>query len=351
MIGGLASLTETPGCSCKLDQETVGKIASLFGTLGQPRMANADSDIWNREDAAVVSIGGGRVVVATVDFMTPLVDDAFEWGQATACHALSDVYAMGAIPSFALNILAWPDELLEDPRLQRLIAGGAECMNAAGVSVLGGHAIRDRVPKFGFCVIGFGERDKLLLKGAARQGDKLVLTKPLGTGLATSALRDGHEFELDPSKIYGFLRSLNDKASAIAIDHKLLCGTDVTGFGLIGHLAELLQLSGVSGQISYSKIPILPGVAKLAKIGYSPSLAWRNLDQCRSRVRFADGIDEHEKLVLADPQTSGGLILSVTPDKVSSLLHALRASGSIYASEIGEITPLRPDGFNLMVEG
>jgi selenide, water dikinase len=267
------------------------------------------------DDAAVYRLTPEFAVVQTVDFFTPVVDDPYDWGRVAAANALSDVYAMGGRPLLCLNLVGWPRDGLPLDMLGKVIAGGTAVAAAAGAIVAGGHSIDDREPKYGMCVTGVAHPDHLLRLSAARPGDALVLTKPLGTGILSSALKAGRID--DPSIIERMVDTmvrLNDKAALAAHDVGCRAATDVTGFGLLGHLRAMLEASQCAATLFVDRIPLLPRVRRFAEEGILPGGSRRNLEWIEPGLDRGE-IDDVTVAVLADAQTSGGLLLC-WPDRI-----------------------------------
>jgi len=296
-------------------------------------------DAATRDDAAVYRIAPDRALVVTVDFFTPIVDDARDWGAIAAANALSDVYAMGGRPLLGLNLVGWPREDLPLDLLGEVIEGAAEVCREARCPVLGGHSIDDPEPKFGMVVVGEAHPDRLLTLGAAKPGDLLVLTKPLGTGILTTALKRGVLDAHEIAPAVQVMRMLNDSAARAAIAHGVRAATDVTGFGLLGHLRNMIDASAVGARLDITRIPLLAGAVELAAQGAVPSGSRRNLES--ASVAWSDDVSAMEQLLCADAQTSGGLLLAVPEAKVRDLLHALTAVRTPAGRVIGEITAER----------
>lgn len=294
-------------------------------------------DAATRDDAAVYRVAPDRALVATVDFFTPIVDDAASWGAIAAANALSDVYAMGARPLFALNLVAWPRETLPFELLGEVMRGASEVTTRAGCLMLGGHSIDDREPKFGLVVVGEVHPERMLTNTAARPGDRLVLTKPLGTGILTTALKRDLLPESALAPAVRSMTELNQGAARAALEAGVRCATDVTGFGLLGHLGNILAASGVGARVEFSRLPILPGAVELAAQGCVPGGTRRNLEA--APAEWADDLGEAERLLVVDAQTSGGLLLAVPPARLELLLAALAREGTPAAAVIGEILP------------
>lgn len=273
------------------------------------------------DDAAVWRLDDERAIVVTTDFFTPVVDDAYDYGAIAAANSLSDVYAMGGQPFLALNVAALPDNLPSEITSE-IIRGGAEKAQEAGVVIAGGHSVKDKEPKYGLVVIGFVDPGKMLSKGGLKVGDALVLTKPLGFGVTTTALKQQKADVQDVLEAVNWMKRLNRAASQLATEFQLRGGTDVTGYGLLGHGMEMAQASGVALNLHLASIPFLTGARKYAEQGIFPGGAFDNKKYFEAKVEFADSIQEPDRMLLFDPQTSGGLLLGVPPEKLDSFLSA-----------------------------
>jgi len=300
--------------------------------------ANILVDAATRDDAAVYRLSDSRALVATVDFFTPIVDDARTWGRIAAANALSDLYAMGATPLFALNLVGWPREKLPLDLLGEVLAGMADITSRARCPVLGGHSVDALEPHVGLVALGEAHPDRLLTNTAARPGDRLVLTKPLGTGILSTALKREMLTEADLSEAINSMTTLNDGAMRAALHNGVRAATDVTGFGLLGHLGNLTAGSGVGARLDLSRIPVFANARTFAEAGVVPGGTARNLEAAKGVV-FAEGIPMADRLLLADAQTSGGLLLAVPEANLPSLLAALVAEQVQVRAVIGEITP------------
>jgi selenide,water dikinase len=287
------------------------------------------------DDAGVYQIADDLALVQTVDFFTPIVDDPYDFGSIAAANALSDIYAMGARPLTALNLVAYPkDGPLEV--LAEIMRGGAEKAQEAGVSIIGGHSIDDKEPKYGMAVTGTVHPDKIVPKGGAKAGDRLVLTKPLGTGIISTAIKVGRASEEIIATATRHMKTLNKLAAEAMLEAGAKGATDVTGFGLLGHLHEMLHRSCADARILLSNVPVLPGVRDLVKLSV-PGGTRANLAYVGEKVEWASGITEDEKLILADAQTSGGLLIAVSPAKLDVLLAGLAKRGVETRAVIGEV--------------
>jgi selenide, water dikinase len=299
----LTSLAAGGGCACKVPP---GELEELLA--GLPTAPDNDDLIVGMEhgdDAAAVRIDGDRAVIVTADFFTPVVDDPFDWGRIAATNALSDVYAMGGEPLVAINLLGWPRATLAFELAGEVLRGGAEVCRAAGCHVGGGHSIDDPEPKYGMAVTGLAAADRLLRNDAGVPGTPLTLTKPLGIGV----LNNRHKASGDTfDDAVAAMTTLNRDASRAALAAGARCATDVTGFGLLGHLYKLARASGVSAVLDAASVPYLDAARDSAALGYIPGGSRRNLDWVRPHLRSE--ADELELLLLADAQTSGGLLVA-----------------------------------------
>jgi selenide,water dikinase len=271
------------------------------------------------DDAAVWRLDEERALVVTTDFFTPVVDDAYDYGSIAAANSLSDVYAMGGQPFLALNVAALPDNLPHEISSE-IIRGGAEKAREAGVVIAGGHTVKDKEPKYGLVVIGFVDPRKMLSKAGLKVGDSLVLTKPLGFGVTTTALKQQKADEQDVLEAVNWMKQLNKTTSQLANEFGLRGGTDITGYSLLGHGMEMAEASGVALKFDFANIPFLSGVRKYAEQGIFPGGAFDNKKHFEAKEEFADSIDEPDHMLLFDPQTSGGLLLGVPPEKLNLFL-------------------------------
>jgi selenide,water dikinase len=288
------------------------------------------------DDAGVFAFGRGQALVQTVDFFTPVVDDPYDYGRIAAANALSDVYAMGGRPLTALCLVCFPEAKLAPEVLGRVLRGGQDTMTEAGVSILGGHSVRDPELKFGYAVTGVVPRRRLMTNAAVRPGDRLVLTKPLGTGILTTALKQSRLSDSAGRRVTRQMAATNRAASEAALRHGVRAATDVTGFGLLGHAQQMAQASGVTLRLSPRAGWLLPGVLELAEQGIGPGGLHANREYYREHVED-DGLSEPMRWALYDPQTSGGLLLAVPPRRAAGLLAELRRRG-VWARDLGAAT-------------
>ena len=279
-------------------------------------------DASTADDAAVYRLDDDRALVVTADFFTPIVDDPYDFGRIAAANALSDIYAMGARPLVALNLVAFPRDLLNRGILEEIIRGGGETVKRAGAAILGGHSIDDPEPKYGLCVVGEVAPDGLVRNSTARPGDALVLTKPLGTGIVGTAIKAGHASPGVMEEAVHSMATLNRRAAEAMLRHGVHACTDVSGYGLVGHLRELAEGSDVSARITADAVPILPGARALIGGGHVPGGTERNLEDTADVVDWGH-TDDAVRTLLADAQTSGGLLIALPPADAEALVEEL----------------------------
>ena len=296
-------------------------------------------DASTRDDAAVIQMTPERAVVATVDFFTPIVDDPYDFGRIAAANAFSDVYAMGAAPLVALNIVGWPRDALPFELLGDVLRGGADTARAAGAFVVGGHSVDDQEPKYGMVVIGEVHPDRIVRNAGAQPGDALVLTKPIGTGVLTTGLKRDLLAQSDLAPAVAVMTTLNAGAARAMTATGVHAATDVTGFGLLGHLRSMLEASSAAAEISAGAVPVLPRARELAARDAIPGGTRRNVASLAGAVTFAAGIDEVDRVLLADAQTSGGLLIAVAADRLDALVRALEREATPAAAVIGRVVP------------
>ncbi len=287
------------------------------------------------DDAAVYQVAPDLAVVQTVDFFTPVVDDAYAWGRIAAANALSDVYAMGARPVTALNLVGWPRSL-DFALLGRVLDGAGDACEEAGVSIVGGHSVDDPEPKFGLSVTGLVHPQRVVRKTGGRVGQRLVLTKPLGIGIISSAIKDGAAGADVVRRATEVMSALNRPAAEAMVTAGAAAATDVTGFGLVGHLLQMLD-GTLSARLSFSTIPLIDGAVELVRAGIYPGGSRRNRD-AHSPFVDAPPLDEAQAALLFDSQTSGGLLIAIDADEVDALLRRLKEAGVDDAADIGELT-------------
>lgn len=289
------------------------------------------------DDAGVYKVSDDLALIQTVDFFTPIVDDPYWFGQIAAANALSDVYAMGGVPKTAMNLVAFPAKDLGLDILRAMIQGGIDKLAEAGVALIGGHSIEDKELKYGLSVTGFIHPQRILTKKTLQAGDRLILTKPLGTGIINTAIKARMASEDLTERVTRLMAALNRTAAQVMADFHVHACTDVTGFGLLGHLAEMVDGSGKSVRLAARSVPVFPEAVELASMGLIPAGAYKNRDFRKAMVAFAPDVPLALQDILFDPQTSGGLLISVAPAHAEALLQALHAKGVEGSALIGEV--------------
>ena len=294
-------------------------------------------DFHGSDDAAVVRLDGENAIVQTVDFFTPIVDDPYAFGQIAAANSLSDIYAMGADPLFALNIVAFPSKDLPMETLAEILLGGSDKAKEAGISIVGGHSIDDKEPKYGLVVTGRGVVGELVQNSTAQEGDTLILTKPLGTGIIATAIKRGIAPEEMVTEATAIMSTLNRTAADLMLKHGAHSATDVTGYGLLGHLLEMCQASSVTAEVNFDSLQFIDGVEELALKDVIPGGSERNFDFVSPHIKFPDDLPQHRKIMTADAQTSGGLLISLPEKSAQNFLDDFSENSSNLAFQIGTI--------------
>lgn len=332
----LTELTKSSGWAAKIGPDTLAQVlCQLPKTYDENLIIGLDTS----DDAAVYKVNDDLAIIQTLDFFTPVVDDPYTFGQIAATNSLSDVYAMGGKPIMAMNIVCFPNCLSPDVLVQ-ILKGGHDKVQEAGAILVGGHTVEDDEPKYGLSVTGFVHPDEVLANGGARSGDLLVLTKPIGTGIINTAIKGGLADEKSYDEAVKVMTTLN-KYAKDAIDKVGVNGcTDITGFGLLGHSLEMAMASSVSLKIDHDKISLIEGALYFAQMGLVPAGAYKNEAYIGDRVKFLREIPVEKKDILFDPQTSGGLLISVSEDKVDKLLEELKNTPTSF-SVVGEVLEKR----------
>jgi len=288
------------------------------------------------DDAAVYRLGEDCALIFTADYFPPIVDDPFDFGAIAVANAVSDVYAMGGCPLLALNLVSFPSDLSMDI-LVRILKGACSKAEEAGLLIVGGHTIVDKEPKYGLAVVGLVRPDEVTTNAGARPGDRLVLTKPIGTGIITTAGKGGAVESGVLAEAVRQMTTLNRAACEAMQKTGVHACTDITGFGLLGHLREMVDASGVKARVYLSRVPFLEAVRELALQGLVPGGSYRNLESLEGIVEWDPSIDDVDRLLLCDAQTSGGLLIAVPPERLDSLLSELRIAGVETIAVIGEV--------------
>ena len=330
----LTRFTRGLGCACKLRPQDLEQVLRALPTPDDPAvLVGTDT----ADDAAVYKLGEELAIAQTVDFFTPVVDDPYDFGAISAANSLSDLYAMGAVPRFALSIVGFPPQRLPLSVLERILEGARDVAREAGIFIIGGHSVEDNEPKFGLAVTGTVHPDKILTNSGARSGDALVLTKPLGTGIIATAIKRG---VAPPDVANGALetmRTLNRAAAEALTEFEVHACTDVTGFGLLGHLREMAAGSRLDVELDFAAVPILAGARELAAADVVPGGSLDNLDYVTSNVDWSDDRSRIDKILLADAQTSGGLLIALPADSVGGLMKSLLDKGVLSVAVIGSM--------------
>ncbi len=295
------------------------------------------------DNAGVYKLTDDLAIVQTIDFFTPIVDDPYAFGQIAVANALSDVYAMGGKPLTAMNVVCFPTKSLDISVLKDILKGGLDKMIEAGVTLVGGHSIDDVELKYGLSVTGTVHPERLVTNGGARAGDKLILTKPLGTGIISTALKAGMVDEQTIARVTRCMATLNNKASEVMLEVGVHACTDITGFGLLGHVCQVAQNSGVGISINSASVPFFPEAEGLAKRGFCPAGLHRNREFYSTAIEIGKEVPGHLQDILFDPQTSGGLLISVDSRKAELLLDKLRQTGVADGTLIGDVVR-KPQG-------
>jgi selenide, water dikinase len=330
----LTKLVEKAGCASKIDQAFLKKVLAGLPASDDPRVLVG---VPAGDDAGIYDLGNGQALVQTVDVFTPAVDDPYTFGQIAAANSVSDVYAMGGVPMTALSIVGFPVRVIPDDALFQILAGGVDKMKEAGCAIVGGHSINDAEIKAGFAVTGIIDKNRVVTNAAARVGDVLILTKPLGTGIVAFAAQIDRARPESVQAAAASMTSLNKTAAELMIQFGAHACTDVTGFSLMGHLAEMARSSGVDVQIVWDNLPLFEGVLEYAAAGILPGAIERNKESCSDRVVAAPGLPQEMVDICYDAQTSGGLLIAMEQGRADDLLQALHDRGISAATMIGKI--------------
>ncbi|WP_141431246.1 selenide, water dikinase SelD [Bacillus sp. 03113] len=330
----LTSLSSKGGCGCKIGPADLAEVIRMLPptTLNSDLLVGLDTS----DDAGVYRLNDDLALVQTVDFFTPIVDDPYSFGQVAAANAISDIYAMGGKPLTALNIVAFPIATLDKHILADILRGAADKLKEAGATLVGGHSIDDKEPKFGLAVTGLVHPQKIRTNTGARPGDKLILTKPIGVGILTSSIKKGLLTSKEIARVTEVMATLNKKAAETMESYDVHACTDVTGFGLLGHALEIAKGSGVGIRMIQKQVPILEKVRELAEKGVIPGGTKNNYAHIKGSVSFPETMDQVDQWVLCDAVTSGGLLIAVEVEQAEKLLSELHQVG-VEAGLIGEV--------------
>jgi len=330
----LTHYTQGMGCACKLRPQDLEKVLKKIPVLRNPKvLVGTDTS----DDAAVYKINDKQAVVQTLDFFTPIVDEPYHFGAIAATNALSDIYAMGAQPVFALNIVAFPSKRLPLTVLEEILRGARDKTGEAGIPVLGGHTVRDTEPKFGLVVTGLIDSEKILKNQGAKAGDHLILTKPIGLGIISTATKRGLTSRDTRDKVIGIMSTLNNTSASIIRKYDVHACTDVTGFGLMGHLREMILNTNVGAEVHFGKVPFIEEAVEFAQAGIIPGGTINNHEFVSPQIDWDISISQTEQYLICDAQTSGGLLIAVSPEDAESVMKEMKTAG-IDAADIGRVT-------------
>lgn len=339
----LTELTKSSGWAAKIAPDI---LAQVLCQLPKTYDENLIVGLETSDDAAVYKINEEMALIQTLDFFTPIVDDPYAFGQIAAANSLSDVYAMGGDPKLAMNIVCFPNCLSPDVLVQ-ILKGGHDKVEEAGALLVGGHTVEDEEPKYGLSVAGFVHPDKVLANNNAKPGDVLVLTKPLGVGIINTAIKGGLVDEQSYEEAIKIMSALNKYAKDAIDKVEVNSVTDITGFGLLGHSLEMAEGSSVTIKIDHKSVPVITKALEYAQMGLVPAGAYSNREYVGDKIKFINDISDDMIDILYDPQTSGGLLISVSKDNVDSLLKELENTPTEFAV-VGEVT--EKEDYNLIVE-
>lgn len=330
----LTQYTHGLGCACKIEPQKLEEVLKKLTALTNKNVLIGTE---NSDDAAVYQLSENIALVQTLDFFTPIVDNPFDFGAIAAANALSDIYAMGATPIFALNIVGFPEKTLPLSVLEQILLGAQSKTNEAGIPILGGHSIEDPEPKYGMVASGTVHPQKVISNKGAQPGDALILTKPIGTGILSTAVKRGVASANAATFMVKLMSTLNKRAAELFTNHKVNACTDVTGFGLLGHLHEMTRASGVCATVDFNKVPFIDEARNLASAGVIPGGTHKNLSFMDSKVDF-EGLSQTQKLLISDAQTSGGLLIAIPEDMANSYCEEFNSQSDFEAVIIGQIT-------------
>jgi len=330
----LTKIVEKAGCASKIDQAFLKDVLKGLPAPDDPRVLVG---VPAGDDAGIYDMGNGQALVQTVGVFTPSVDDPYTFGQIAAANSVSDIYAMGGTPLTALSVIGFPVRKIPDKAMSEMLAGGLAKMKEAGVAVIGGHSINDAEIKAGFAVTGLIDKDKVVTNAGAQVGDVLVLTKPLGTGIVAFAAQIGRADPGSVEAIAASMTTLNKEASRLMVEFGAHAATDVTGFSLMGHLAEMARSSGVDVEVVWDDIPLFPGVLDYAAAGILPGATERNKESCSRHVVPDKSLPPEMVDMCYDAQTSGGLLIAIGEEQVDTFLSALHEAGVPHATVVGRI--------------
>jgi selenide, water dikinase len=330
----LLEMVEYGGCSAKISPKQLEEILKY---LPLPKDPDILVDIDTHDDAGVYRVNDELALVFTTDFFPPVCSDPYEFGEIAAANSISDVYAMGGDPVLALNIMMFPASKLPMEAYAEILKGGFDKATEAGVRIIGGHTIDDPIPKYGLAVVGYIHPDKIVTNAGAVPGNRLILTKPVGTGIIMAGQRLGMANVQDVIEAKKMMKLLNKTGAAVMKNYNIRGATDVTGFGLAGHALKMARASKVTIRINVKNVPLIGQTYNLIEEGCIPGASFRNLEYAEKDIEFVAGLDYNLKMIAFDAQTSGGLLMSVPPDMVDAVLADLHSAGLTSSAIIGEV--------------
>jgi selenide,water dikinase len=330
----LTQLAKRAGCAAK---QPPGYLLPLLGKLPPITEPNVLVGSSTADDAAVYKLSADTALVLTTDFFTPIVDGPYDFGAVAAANALSDVYAMGGKPLTAMNLVGFPDDKLSVDVLADILRGAADIAAEAGIPIVGGHTIKSEEPIFGLAVVGTIHPDKVLSNAGAKAGDVLILTKPIGLGVISTAAKNNEDKLGAIADAITVMKTLNRKACEVLVKHEVHALTDVTGFGLLGHLRNMTSASGVTAEVSFEGVPVIPAAREYVKAGIAPGGTHANWRFLNDWVTYAPDVAKEEQLLLCDAQTSGGLLAAVPAGIAGEVVAALSAAGTLASAVVGRI--------------
>jgi selenide,water dikinase len=330
----LLKMVEHGGCSSKISPK---QLEEILKHLPLPADPNILVDVDTHDDAGVYRVNDDLALVFTTDFFPPVCSDPYEFGQIAAANSISDVYAMGGDPVLALNIMMFPASKLPMEAYAEILKGGFDKATEAGVRIIGGHTIDDSPPKYGLAVVGYVHPKKILTNSGAGEGDTLILTKPIGTGVIMAGHRLGMASDNDIVEAKKLMKLLNKSGAEVMKKYNLRAATDITGFGLAGHALKMAKASNVSIVLNMNKVPLIGSAYKLTDEGCIPGASFRNLEYVEEYLQVSPNLDYNLKMLAFDAQTSGGLLMCVPTDKVESILTDLKSAGLSSSSVIGQV--------------
>jgi len=331
----LLQMVESGGCSAKIPAKQLEEILRCLPLPDDPDIL---VNIETHDDAGVYRVNDELALVFTTDFFPPVCSDPYEFGQIAAANAISDVYAMGGKPVIALNIMMFPAAKLPVDAYKEILKGGVDIAFRAGVKIIGGHTIDDFPPKYGLAVVGYIHPQKIITNAGARSGDILILTKPVGTGVILAGQRLGLTSESDVSQVKAFMKLLNNSGADIMNKYDVTGATDITGFGLAGHALKMARASSVSITLNLGRLPLIGSTYALTDQGCIPGAAFRNLEYVENEAHVEDDLDYNLKMIAYDAQTSGGLLMAVSPEKADEVISELHNKGLDTSAKIGFVT-------------